>query len=237
MKNIFLGLVTFFGVVFCFVPRANAILLFSDSFDGIEAEPEWGNETGNWIVNNIGHNYKTISGGGGWSSVTSLPYLTDFSVSFSTDPKSGGAYLRSSDDQNGVILVTGGKANTFSGVYWHTVVNGDYGEILNPVEISDFRERFHFFRIDVTGNKYELFIDSSSSPITTLITDKFAYGKFALFSGGFDQRYDDVAIYGDTSTFAVPQPNVPEPSTVFLLGSGLIRMSFKRRWQIRNKPI
>jgi hypothetical protein len=65
-------------------------------------------------------------------------------------------------------------------------------------------------RVEVSRDTYSAFVDGSNVPVTTPVTDAFAGGQVALydFSG---QSFDNVV-----------RATVPEPSSMVLLGCGVI---------------
>ena len=69
--------------------------------------------------------------------------------------RDGGIWLRSRDNRNGVLLVTGGAGGTGTGLYWHVVQDGSYGPALNPSASGLFNtgDTIHL-RVEVHGNQY-----------------------------------------------------------------------------------
>ena len=113
-------------VVFAFASNSYAVVLFYDDFDS-GARPEWGNEVGDWYVNN-GAYYAGVPSEAGepmtYTSITTLPNLTDFSIDVDvSNLRTGGIWLRSQDNKNGVLLVLGGGHGGYSGLYWHYYQN------------------------------------------------------------------------------------------------------------------
>lgn len=208
--------------ILIFYTNANANLLFFDNFDE-GTRPEWGNEVGSWQTQN-GVYFPTILSPipeapftYAISSVTSLNHLTDFIVELDLNSTAaGGLFLRSSDIRNGVLLTYAGEGNTFNGLYWHIMENGDLTPQSNRAEYPNLIDNDFHLRISVQGNTYQAFLDNNPEPITTFITDKYSAGKVALYQNN-PHTYDNFSI-----------SSIPEPATLFLLGGGLLGFSLRR---------
>ena len=94
----------------------NEQLLFTDNFDN-GASSLWGNEVGNWQQTQ--GTYDSQNPNNNPLTYSSLPYLLkDFSIELDINKvEDGGIFLRSTDNNNGVLLVTGGKYGTGTGFY------------------------------------------------------------------------------------------------------------------------
>ncbi len=156
-------------------------ILFNDTFATV-ASDSWGNEAGNWTAS--GGRYSSQSPNNSPLTYTGLPYsVTDFTVDLDVNSVfDGGIWLRSSNNQNGVLLVTGGASSSYSGLYWHTIVNGS---VSAPTNIASFLFSTYtniHLKIKVSGNTYSVYLNGSSTPATTLTTASFAGGRVGLYS-------------------------------------------------------
>jgi pectate lyase len=187
---------------------ASAATLFSDNFNS-GANPAWGNERGAWRALHGTYDASEPSNAPlTYSSVTTLPNLTDFTVKVRVnDLNDGGVWLRSNYNGgaiNGVLLVTGGELGTFNGLYWHIVSNGNTGAILNQVSIAGLQGSSVNLRIRVKGSTYSAYVGNSATPATTLTTSAFASGSVALYdfspqngaSSPRGETFDNVVIIG-----------------------------------------
>ncbi len=223
-------LIVILGIVLIFAPNAYANLLFFDDFNA-GARPEWGNEWGEWVAEN-GVYDATYKGGRPptYSSVTSLPDLTDFRVEMDiNDIANGGVMLRSADRGNGVLLVTGGAGvEGYEGLYWHIVEDDHPNSRLNLGSFSGLIGTDVHLKIDVVGNTYKAFLNGSPDPLTTLVTDKYSSGKVGLYDYS-EQTFDNVAIYDFNENV------IPEPASVLLFGFGLCGVFGLRCRQFQNR--
>jgi hypothetical protein len=192
----------------------NACALFSDDFMS-GASAQWGNEVGGWTV--VSEAYDSTLPSNNPCTYTSLPYdLADFTVNFSVKGvHDGGIWLRSEDNQNGVVLVT-----YHSYVYFHTVVNGEFSSRLGQ-SASIYADGDDVnFSVTVCGNSYSVYLNGGCDPVATLSTDLFTSGKVALYDFS-NQSFDNVELYGTP---------IPEPSTAALgLGLGAMALVALRR--------
>ena len=182
-----------------YAPVAAGTAVFSDSFDSVPSSL-WGNEVGNWAVSD--GVYFAQEGSNSPATYTSLPYeLTDFSIEMDINNlQDGGVWLRSSGSggtpTDGVMLVTGGYGGTGTGLYWHTYTNGSYSGVLNEVTglftpgVSDVH-----LRITVVGDTYQVFVNGSTTPATTLTTSpgQFSSGRIGLYDW-IGQTFDNVTV-------------------------------------------
>jgi hypothetical protein len=172
--------------------------LFYDDFeDG--ADPAWGNEFGDWVaIDGVYTATIQTNDPPTYSSVTSLPELTDFVVEVDIiGVRDGGIFLRSHRCENGlvdgVILVVGGWLGGYNGCYWHISDCNGYSAPLNQVDITGLQGSDVHIRIEVVGDIYRAYLDEETEPITTLETDACPSGRVALYEF-FDQSFDNVAI-------------------------------------------
>jgi hypothetical protein len=198
----------------------NEQLIFADNFDD-GASPLWGNEVGNWYQNQ--GIYDSQNPNNSPLTYSSLPYLLkDFSIELDiNNVQDGGVFLRSTDNNNGVLLVTGGEIGTGTGFYWHIIQDGVVSGILNP-SVSGLVQpgisNIHL-KIEVVGDNYSVFLNNDLTPITTLTTSLFSSGKVALYDFSGLQTFDNVKVYSDVQTntgvifFSSPQFSVNEDGT------------------------
>jgi hypothetical protein len=223
MKRFSLIFVILIAMFFVSNYEAYAAVLFYDDFNS-GARPEWGSEIGAWETSD-GLYYATTRPDYPYSSVTSLPELTDFVVELDINNFSdGGVWLRSTSPHNAVLLVTGGNGGSYNGMYWHIMDNGTDSSSINFGEFPGIQGTDAHVRIEVIGDTYSAYLNNATTPLTTLVTDRFSSGRVALLNSNFGERFDSISI----SDFS-PSP-VPEPSTIFLLGTGLVGLlRFKKR--------
>jgi Ca2+-binding RTX toxin-like protein len=174
----------------------NEQLLFTDNFDN-GTSPLWGNEVGNW--QQAQGVYDSQAPSNSPLTYSSLPYLLkDFSIELDINKvQDGGVFLRSTDNNNGVLLVTGGYARTGTGFYWHTIQNGVLSQPpLNPSASGLFQSGISniHLRIEVVGDNYSVFLNNNPTPVTTLTTSLFSSGKVALYDFSELQTFDNIKI-------------------------------------------
>lgn len=197
--------------------QTQAGILFSDSFDG-GASPLWGNEVGSWAA--AAGVYFAEAPNNNPLTYTGLPFsTTDFTLELDiNNVRDGGIWLRSIDNRNGVLLVTGGAFSGSTGLYWDIVINGAGGSSLNTVSgiftpgVSD-----PHLKVEVAGNTYSVFVDGAATPATTLTTDAFSSGRIGLYNFS-EQTFDNVVVTA-----------VPEPAAFAVFGGcGLLLFSIFR---------
>jgi len=208
-KNILAIIITI--LVSCFITSdAKSAVLFTDTFINdfnSQTNSVWGSETGTWLAE--GGVYKTSTPScmpQTYSSITSLPNLTDFTVNVDINSlNDGGIFLRSQDNLHGILLVTGGMID---GLYWH-IVNDSYYPRTGDLYIAGFKGSNSHITIDVKGNTYTAYVNNNKELSTTLVDNTYTSGKVALYSNS-SQTFDNIVI-SDNS----PTPT-PEPSTLIL---------------------
>ncbi|MCA9290518.1 MAG: hypothetical protein KDA25_05285 [Phycisphaerales bacterium] len=179
----------------------------NDFFDDFSSRPSplWGNEFGNWTAS--GGVYSAAVSSNFPNSYSSLPFefesfVLDLDIN---DVADGGVWLRSEPAPGtpigikGVLLVTGAGNNSF---YWHIVPTGDsYGPSLLPVS-GLFNDGDDIsLHIVVSGNTYDVYLNGSGTPATSLTTDAFTVGGIALYDYS-NQTFDNVNLDG---VLACPQ--------------------------------
>lgn len=190
--------------------------LFMDSFSN-GSSSLWGNEVGNWRQNSGVYDSQAPSNSP--LTYSSLPYiLSNFSVELDINKVSdGGIFLRSTNQNNGILLVTGGNGGVGTGFYWHIIKNGVLSEPLNPSNPRLFERgssNVHL-RIDVIGDNYSVFLNDFPAPVTTLTTSMFSSGKVALYDFSNAQTFDNVKISVDEGTYGI----FGTPNNDFLTGT------------------
>ena len=228
------SLVTAFLVASISPLAVAAAVTFADDFNA-GASGLWGNEVGAWVTTGGTYGATFVPPNDFPSAHSSLPFvLSDFTVQFdANDIKDGGIWLRSSAagatavGRVGVMLVTGGRGGTGTGLYWHIVPNGSsYGSILNEATglftsgVSDAT-----IRVVVAGDTYSAYVGNAVTPATVLVTNTFASGQVALVdSGPGVESFDNFQLAA-----------VPEPATLALMISGLAVLCAHTKKRIVSK--
>jgi hypothetical protein len=191
---------------------AHADTVFFDDFNSVSgASLAWSNTSGNWTAaDGVYRAQQPNNFPNAHTFVSTFPSLTDFSVTVDVNAaRDGGVWLRASSDPTSSVGVTGilliflndGRApNT---LFWHEVI-GSYGSEHNSVS-NQFSGNFSV-RIDVQGNTYSAFVNGSSTPATTFVSNRFTSGYVGLYDHNIfraDQSFDNFQL-----SVSVPGPIV-----------------------------
>jgi hypothetical protein len=191
-------------------------MIFSDDFSA-GASSQWGNEVGSWQA--VGGVYNAGAPTGAPPvPYTSLPFqLTDFSMQVDmNDIGDGGIWLRSQDNRNGVLLITGGDGYWDNGsspqkgrdLYWHVFVNGvatPGGFLSRVANVFDPGVTDATIRVDVVGNTFNAYVNGVLT--STLVNGAFPAGRVALYDAvNPQQSFDNVML-----------SVIPEPSSIVLV--------------------
>jgi hypothetical protein len=196
---------------------AQGASLFSDDFDS-GASPVWGNESGGWYA--AGGVYRAASPTNNpmtYSSVTSLPNLSDFIVDADVKGwRDGGIYLRSSRSGS----VTGGSHGSYAGLYWHTIQNGGFSAALGAAPIPGILGSDAHLTLKVAGDRYEAWVNGQFK--SALETTAFTQGRVAVYQFAATQALDNFQVS------AIPEPGI---CAMMAAGLGLLGFSSYRRRQ------
>jgi hypothetical protein len=233
MKSIISNSTTVVAICVIFLGMIGQLKAQVDFFDDFNsgASPLWGNEAGSWLA--AGGVYTNDLGGYlDPAPYSGLPFiLHDFVVDLDiNDVNDGGVWLRSQHTPTmnfGVLLVTGGRGGVAAGqgrsLYWHIYDGGpDTAVILNEVPnlfvggVSDVR-----LRVEVVGNTYSAFLNSAATPISSIATDLFPSGRFALYNNYLsDQSFDNVSLVPEPSAVAIASIGLCSVILAFVRGTG-----------------
>lgn len=211
----------------------SAMVVFSDNFNA-GASVAWGNESGNWrdtdgVYDATNPDNNPIT----FNSITTLTGLTNFAVDVDVNSvDDGGIWLRSNyngGNINGVLLVTGGFTGSNDGMYWHIVQNGVIAPLMNNVQLPGLQGTNVNLHIEVIGDLYQVFVNNSLTPLTTLDTNLFAAGSVGLYD--FSPTSGTSTPRGQTfdNVFITNLVTIPEPGTLAILSLGLAGLSYVRR--------
>jgi len=179
------------GLVATAVASAQPLLCTDEFDDAGWSGLLWGNERGNWQL--FGGVYGSVSPTNAPPTFTSLPWnLTD--LEFECDivgADDGGVWLHADDaGLNGVLLVAA-RGN----VYWHNMVNGNAGGIINQatgvfVNGSTFR-----LRVVVSGSSFGAYVNGNL--VTTHTYATRPSGRVALYDFRHPgHNYDNIVLRG-----------------------------------------
>ncbi len=190
MKSLLFGLA---AALACHSASAQ-ILYFDDFADG--PDPAWGNQHGNWVA--PAGEYFASSPGNMPTTYSLLPDLVG-DVDIVVDIRQvgdGGIWLHADATRsNGVLLVIAGDSGAYPGFYWHTVTSDAFSPALERSGSvftlgSDLQ-----LRVKVRANTYQVFLNGSSTPATTLITPDFPTGRVGLYDNSSPgMRFDNVLV-------------------------------------------
>ena len=217
---------------------ARADTVFSDDFNSGAASTAWSNTLGNWTAD--GSVYRAQQPNNfpnAHSFVSTFPSLTDFSVTVDVNAaRDGGVWLRAHDAPTSAVGVTGvlliflNDGRLPNTLFWHEVTNGQgpefYGSEHN-IASNQFLGNFSL-RIEVQGNTYSAFVNGSSTPATTFISDKFTSGYVGLYDHNIfraDQSFDNFQL-----SVSVPGPIVGAGLPGLLVAS-LGWLGWRRRYK------
>jgi hypothetical protein len=222
MKAKFLVLVVSI-VVSAATTFAHADTVFFDDFNS-GASPVWSNTLGNWTAaEGVYRAQQPNNFPNAHSFVSTFPSLTDFSVTVDVNAaRDGGVWLRASDvpgvgpGVTGVLLIFLNDEIHQNTLFWHEVRRPTptselvYGPELNS-RSNQFLGNFSL-RIDVQGNTYSAFVNGSSTPATTFVSNRFTSGYVGL--------YDDQPVFdADVQSFDNFRLSVSVPGPI--VGAGL----------------
>lgn len=250
---------------------------YCDTCDSYSSD-HWGEESGSWSYDggqysDGGHHDGYDSGGGhhdgmggrggmdswvdesygdSYSSFTAYENAEHFTVDLDIGNVGyGGIYLRSYDDDHGVVLVVVGAGGTYKdtyydkgGLYWYVRDGrGEWGDVQQYSYGAglDKGDDIHL-KVVAHGDSYSAYIDGAGygdTHVSTYYNDT-DYG-YKDHEGGHIALYDYTGHKYDN--FCVVNPHidpdpepapVPEPSTYLLLGSGLMGLVVWRRRKVKR---
>lgn len=174
---------------------ANAQFVFHDTFSP-SPSPLWRNERGAWTGD--GNLYYATQPSNDPPTLTSLPYQhNDFEIIAEINGVSDGGLWLHIDQaaMNGILLVTGGFGSTGTGLYWHIMTNGAYSQPLSRVDNLFHQGDNIQVRVVAAGNRYDAYLNGSTTPASTLIvpTPRSGFAGLYDFNGG-SQSYDTVTL-------------------------------------------
>lgn len=169
-------------------------VFFDDFTNG--ASTRWQNQRGAWVASG-GVYYATIPNNLP-PTYSSLPFVVaDLDLEMDVIAvNDGGVWLHSdATGDNGVLLVTGGLSHTGTGFYWHEVINGGYGGIINYSGPQFAQGDSIHIKVTVRGDVYSVYLNGASSPATSFTTTNHYVGRVGLydFTDG-QQAFDNVLL-------------------------------------------
>jgi hypothetical protein len=165
-------------------PCAQAAALFCDGFKS-HSDSAWGNQDGNWAI--AKHKYYATEPSNDpltYTDLVSYQSLTDFSIKVTVNEVyDGGIWLRSNWNglANGVLLVVGGAASNYTGLYWHIVTNGTVSPPMNIVTLPGFGGSTAKIKVVVKGENYAVYVNGSRTAATTLTDPTYGSGSAGLY--------------------------------------------------------
>lgn len=240
---------TLFGGVFGLVlitatagPAHAATVSFSDSFTPT-ASPLWNNYAGNWTASNGQYYAQTPNNNP--STYSGLPYeLTNYTLTVTVNNLGdGGIWVRGDgQDQftvngtyaNGIALILGGEnygqggrgGNAGTSIYWVAPgMGGNVNEVNGVFTPGDT----YTIKVTAVGDTFSAYINGSSTPVTTLVDNNFAYGRVGLYDdqpntatgNGFGPptTFSNFSLQG--TLYNAGPSTAPEPASLALVGIGL----------------
>lgn len=185
---------------------------FTDNFDNGPSTP-WGNEVGKWTATS--GTYAASAPNNSPATYSSLPFqLRDFTLDIDINQVAdGGIWLRSTNNQHGVLLVT-----KDDGLYWHIVQDGYYSEALNAASGLFTAGSNPHLKIVVSGDTYSVFVNGQATASTSLSTGAYSSGRLALYSNS-GQAFDNVELVA-TSASTTPNAGNGASFTPSISGDG-----------------
>jgi hypothetical protein len=224
---------------------AHADTVFFDDFNSVSgASLAWSNTSGNWTAaDGVYRAQQPNNFPNAHSFVSTFPSLTDFSVTVDVNAaRDGGVWLRASDvpgvgpGVTGVLLIFLNDEIHQNTLFWHEVRRPTptselvYGPELNAAS-NQFSGNFSL-RIDVQGNTYSAFVNGSSTPATTFVSNRFTSGYVGLYD-------DQPVLDADVQSFDNFQLSVSVPGPIagaglpgLILASGGLLAWWRRRYEI-----
>jgi len=224
---------------------ARADTVFFDDFNSASgASPAWSNTSGNWTADGgVYRAQEPDNFPNTHSFVSTLPSLTDFSVTVDVNAaRDGGVWLRASDvpgvgpGVTGVLLIFLNDEIHQNTLFLHEVRRPTptselvYGPELNS-RSNQFLGNFSL-RIDVQGNTYAAFVNGSPTPATTFVSNRFTSGYVGLYD---DQPVTDPDLqsFDNFRLSDAPAP-VPIPPVGGLFGLILASVGLLGWWRRRT---
>jgi hypothetical protein len=209
-------------VCFVSVVGANGAQIdFSDDFNS-GASPLWGNELGNWVATS--GVYYALAPRAVPDTYTSLPFvINDYTLDVDINSISdGGIWVRSANQNNGLLLVTGGASGASTGLYWDKFVNGSLVQWRgNPVSnLFQPGDDIHL-RIVASNDTFNVYLNAGTTPVSSYVDSTWNSGFVGLYANS-SQTFDN---------FTLAANSVPEPSFIVLLAAsaiGLLAFGWRR---------
>jgi hypothetical protein len=157
---------------------------FCDKFKTVN-DPAWSNQDGAWAI--AKHKYYATKPSNDpltYTDLVNYPSLTDFTLTVTVnDVFDGGIWLRSNWNgaSNGILLVVGGAASNYTGIYWHIVTNGQVSPPQGVVEVPGLEGSTAKIMVVVKGNTYAAYVNGGTTPTTMLTDSTYAAGSAGLY--------------------------------------------------------